>query len=289
MTPIERAWRGGRNDWRLHALSIFSVSVAFVCLASALLVVVNVDHLRQVWGRSGRASVFLTASAKDAEVAEIERALRAHPGVQSVRLVTSEAARRELAGVAADPVLGKLPAAAFPASLEVTLQDDVDHARLTSLSASLGALPAVESVETYEAWTERLGSLLSAGVTAALLLAAVVLGAVISVVASTIRLTLQRRSIECEVLRLVGATDEYVRRPFIIEGAVQGAVGAALATFILGILFLVVSRGVSSELSLLVGASPRFLPGYAVLGMIVLGGAMGALAAYTSLRRLASV
>src|SRR5258707_155723 len=135
MSPLERAWRGGRSDLRLHVLSIFSVSVAFVCMVAAL-------------------------------------------------------------------------------------EDEVGASRVRALADTLGALPAVESVETYQSWTERLASLLRAGVAASGLLAAVVLAAVVSVVASTIRLTLQRRRVEVEVLKLIGATDDYLRPPLIIQGAV---------------------------------------------------------------------
>jgi cell division transport system permease protein len=77
-------------------------------------------------------------------------------------------------------------------------------------------------------------------VLASAILAAVVFAAVVSVVASTIRLTLQRRRIEVEVLKLVGATDDYVGRPFVIEGAVQGALGSFLAIVLVFVLFLVV-------------------------------------------------
>jgi len=45
-SPFKRAFRGAKNDWRLHALSVFSVAVAFVCLAAALLLVVNVGQVR---------------------------------------------------------------------------------------------------------------------------------------------------------------------------------------------------------------------------------------------------
>ena len=286
MTSLERAWRGGKNDWRLHALSIFSVSVAFVCMASALLVVVNVDALRDAWARAGRASVYLRAGATAEQVQEIEKALRATSGVRDVRQVTSEAARKELVGSTSDPILSALPDEAFPASLEVSLEDDVASTRIDGLSTTLSALPAVEAVETYQNWTERLASLLAGGVTAALLLAAVVLAAVASVVASTIRLTLQRRRIEVEVMKLVGATDNYVRRPFVIEGAAQGAVGAILASVLLGALFLIVQARFDGDLALLVGVRPMFLPWHVVLGMVLLGGSLGAVAAHTSLRRL---
>jgi cell division transport system permease protein len=289
MTPLERAWRGGRSDWRLHFLSIFSVAVAFVCMAAALLVVVNVDALRDAWARSGRASVYLRSGASRDAVAEIEQALRATPKVKGVRYVASEESRREVLDGRADPVLAALPAEAFPASLEISLDDDASQAGLDRLASTLSALPSVESVETYRAWTDRLASLLRAGVVASGLLAAVVLAAVVSVVASTIRLTLQRRRIEVEVLKLVGATDEYVRRPFIIEGAVQGAIGALLAVVLVFSLFAVVRSHFDAELAVLVGMAPKFLPWYAMATMIATGALLGALSAYGSLRRLIAV
>jgi cell division transport system permease protein len=288
MTSLERAWRGGRNDWRLHLLSIFSVAVAFVCLAAALLVVVNMNSVHERWADSGRASVFFKSNATHDQMAAIESALHQANGVQRVRFVSSEDARRQLLGTTDDPVLGALPVNAFPASLEVTL----DHAaagRLDELTAQLEKLPAVDGVQTYQNWSARLGSLLSGGVWAALLLALVVLGAVVSVVSSTIRLTLERRRIEVEVLKLVGATDGYVRRPFVLEGAAQGAIGAAAAVMLLGVLYAVVRSHFDGQLALLIGVSPTFLPWSVSALMVLMGAMLGAAAAYGSLRKLLSV
>jgi len=286
MTPLERAWRGGRSDWKLHVLSIFSVAVAFVCMATAVLVVVNVEALRDAWAESGRASVYLRSDATREAAAEIEQALRAVPKVRAVRFVSSDDARHEILEGRTDPILAKLPSEAFPASLEVSLTDDVSQSVVQKLADTLSSLPAVESVETYRSWTERLASVLRGGVVASSLLAAVVLAAVVSVVASTIRLTLQRRRIEVEVLKLVGATDEYVRRPFIIEGAVQGAMGSLMAMGLVGALFLIVRSRFDAELGTLIGLTPSFLPWHVAFGMVVVGGLLGAVAAYGSLRKL---
>lgn len=286
MTPIERAWRGSRNDWRLHLLSIFSVAVAFVCLASAVLVVVNVHGIRTRWAETGRASVFLKPDATPEQIDQIQKALRQTQGVTDVRHVSSEEARREVTAQKNDDVLGALPAEAFPASLEVRVADEAAAERLSKLASQLQALPAVESVETYQSWSERLGALLRGGVTASIVLALVVLGAVVSVVSSTIRLTLQRRRIEVEILKLVGATDSYVRRPFVLEGAAQGGIGALLAIALLGVLYGIVRGNFDSELGVLLGMAPTFLPWFVCTGMIALGALLGAAAAYGSLRRL---
>ena len=285
-SPVKRAFRGAKNDWRLHALSVFSVAVAFVCLAAALLLVVNVGQIRARWAESGRASVYLRKNATAPQVAAIEQALKQSEGVTAVKIVSSEDARHELVGLTNDPVLDALPTEAFPASLEVAIESAVAGERLGKLATQLAALPAVESVETYGAWSERLAALLSGGVSASLLLAGVVLAAVVSVVSSTIRMSLQRRRIEVEVMKLVGATDSYVRSPFVVEGAAQGGFGALFAILLLGVLFAIVQSHFDSNLSALLGATPIFLPWTLVLGLVASGALLGAIAAYGSLRKL---
>ena len=285
MTVVQRAIRGAKNDFRLHALGVFSVAVAFVCLGATLLAVVNVEEVRERWASLGRASVYIRRGASDADIASIERALRASDGVVSVRRVTSEEARKEIAIAGKDPVLDALPADAFPQSLEVMTRRDVDETRLARIAAQLQTLPAVEQVETYGAWSERVGTLLMGGVTASGLLAIIVLAAVVSVVASTIRLSLQRRRIEVEVLKLVGATDSYVRRPLVLEGAAQGALGSALAIAVLGVLYLVVRSHLDVSLVALLGTAPSFLPWPTLVLGVALGTGLGALAAFVSLRR----
>lgn len=281
------AWRAGRSDLRLHALSVFSLAVAFVCLAAALLVVTNIQAVRDRWARAGRATVYLREAAPEADVSALTRALEETGGIARVRRVSQEDARREL--LANDEGMAALPASAFPASIELAFTDEITDEALSTVALRLRSLPAVESVETYDRWTERLSTLLSGGVTAAIFLALLVLGAVVSVVGSTMRLLLQRRKIEVEVLRLVGATNEFIRRPFVLEGASQGALGSAVAVGLVGLLFLLVRGSFDAQLATLIGVAPRFLPWEMALGMVALGGALGAATAFFSLRKLATI
>ncbi len=285
MNAWQRALRGGRHDWRLHLSSVFSVAVAFICLASALLVVSNLEDLRARWSETGRASVYLQPNADVEEIGAITAALKATRGVVKVEHVTSESARSELLQ-SGDEILAGLPPEAFPASIEVQVFDPERSGTLSRMAEQLRFLPRVEAVETYEAWGDRLSALLGSALTAAGVLALVVLGTVISVVGSTIRLSLQRRRIEVQVLKVVGATDDYVRRPFVIEGAAQGALGAATALSVVVILFLTAYAQFSGELALLLGAAPRFLPWYAALGLLALGTGLGALSAHLSVRKM---
>ncbi|MBI4953722.1 MAG: ABC transporter permease [Myxococcales bacterium] len=277
-------WRAGRSNWRLQFLSVFSLAVAFVCLAAALLVVTNLAAVRDRWSHAGRATVYLRDSAGNDEVQGLVKALESTPGIEKVRFVSREAARREvLAG--GDENLAALPPEAFPASVEVSFANDVDDMEVSVMALKLRALASVETVDTYQRWTERLSSLLHGGVTASLFLALVVFGAVVSVVASTMRLLLEKRRLEVEVLRLVGATTRFVCKPFIVEGATQGAAGATVAVVLLGSLYAIVRGGFDAQLANLLGVSPSFLPWPVVGGMVMTGALLGAVTAWISLRK----
>jgi cell division transport system permease protein len=286
-----RAKRGIVREWRLHVLSIFSLAVAFVCLGAALLVVTNLHAVEQRWAHAGRASIYLKDSATQDDIEGFKAALAQVPGVTAVRYVSSGEARAEFGQkeLATKAELAALPVEAFPASLEVDVVPDMPDAQLADMVAKLEQLPAVDDVETYQTWTERLAKLVRGGVAAAALLALVVFASVLAVVGSTIRLALQRRRTEVEVLKLVGATDGFVKGPFVLEGSVQGAMGAVGAIALLGLLFLVVRGRLDAELAALVGAEPSFLPWPVAVGMVALGALLGALAATISLRNLVSV
>ena len=289
-STTRRAKRGLMREWRLHALSIFSLSVAFVCLAAALLVVTNLQAIEHRWAHAGRASIYLKDEATSADVTQLKEALTKVPGVVAVRYVSSGQARDAFAKDE-DPKssLAALPAEAFPASLEVDVARDVSDEGLTDVVTKLEKLPAVDGVETYQSWTERLARLVRGGVAASAVLAVIVLLSVLAVVGSTMRFALQRRRAEVEVLRLVGATDRFVKAPFVVEGSLQGALGATTAIALLGAMFFLVHSRFDAELALLIGIEPSFLPWPFALGMIALGAVLGAAAASLGLRKLVQV
>ena len=103
------------------------------------------------------------------------------------------------------------------------------------------------------------------------------------------QMSLQRRKTEVEVLRLVGATDAFVKGPFLIEGSAQGALGASFALALLGALFLLVRGRLDSELAALIGVDPTFLPWPVIVGMIGVGALLGMSAAALGLRKLVAV
>ncbi len=285
MKAVERAWRGGRSEWQMHAVSAISAAVAFLCLAFALLVVVNLSRLEQHWASIGKLTAFVVERTTEADAMQISRALKATPGVQAARYVSSEVAKSEMLEHSATPLLESLPTAAFPAAVEVELDASVSPERAREIAAKLSQHPGIESVETYAHWTQQVSKFAEAANVLAGFLSLIVFLAVVTVVSSSTKLLLERRRNEVEVLRIVGATSEYVRRPFMVEGALQGGLGAACAVAVTGALFALFRAQFDEQVTVLLGMSPRFLPWFLTMGLVVVGAGLGCMASFLSLRR----
>jgi cell division transport system permease protein len=287
---ITRARRGFRDDLRLHAVAVASLVVAFLCLGTALLSVENLNRVAERWSRTQHVTIYLRDQARPDAVAQLRLVLESLREVKKVEHVSSEHARQLFAeqtqlshGVSA------LPSEAFPASLELELNSGVSAVRVDKLAQRIQQFEVVEEVETYRAFIDQFHKLLDAGRSGAALLAVLVLICVVAVIANTIRLAIANRRREIEVLKLCGATDAFVRSPFLLEGAVQAVLSASLAMLLL-LLGYVAARGqVEASLTSLTGVPMAFLSATSVLAVIGSAALIGGLGSALSLRRYLQV
>ena len=287
---LKRAKRGLREEKRLYFIAVSSMAVAFLCVAGVLLGVTNLANMAERWGQSGRFSIYLRDGAAPNDVQQLRTVLEAMPEVESVEELTSEEARvmfLEQSDVTAE--LGALPAEVFPASLEVALVRGTPPSRLDTISERLGTLRAVEDVETYRGWFGRLDALISAGQSLAFVLSLLVGLCLLAVIGNTIRLAVARRREEIEVMKLCGATDGFVRGPFVLEGTFQGFASAALAVIFLFAGFLSIRGHLDDSVAALTGIQAAFLDGWMVLLLIVGGAAVGAIGSALSVKRYLAV
>ena len=277
--------RGIREERRLYFVAVSSLSVAFLCVCGALLGVTNLGRLADRWGQTGRLSIYLHADSADSDVARLQAVLRELPEVSSVEHLTSENARAlflEHSDVEAE--FGGLPAEAFPASVEVELKAGTPAARIEHIAARVSDFRAVSEVESYRGWFARLDSLLTAGRGLATALVLLVGLCVLAVIANTIRLAVARRREEIEVLKLCGATNGFVRGPFLVEGTFQGALAAAVSVILL-LTGFVALQGSLDTVAALTGTRAVFLEVWMVLAVVFGGAFVGMLGSALALRR----
>lgn len=289
-TAFLRARRGFREDAKLYAVAVSSLAVAFLCLAGALLVMTNLSSMASRWSRSGRMTVYLRDGAPDDDVERLRATLVEVREVRAVTLLSAAEARAQFARDAnVGGALAGLPADAFPASLEVTLRDGTSSARADEIAARVGHVAAVEGVETYRAFFQKLETLVLSGRTAAAVVALLVLICVLAVVGNTIRLAVAGRRDEIEVLKLCGATDGFVRGPFLVEGALQGFTAALVAVLLLGGGYAALHTQLDGTLAALTGVRAAFLDPSIVVAIVLGGGLAGGLGSAASLRRYLAV
>ena len=287
---VARARRGLREELRLYLVAVTSLSVAFLCVGGALLATTNLSRVAESWGESGRMSIYLRDGARDEDVTQLRMVLEGLPETTEVTSLTSQQARAlflEQAEVESD--LAGLPAEVFPASIEVALAEGVPVQRADAIAERVGRFRAVSDVETYRSFFDRLGSLVTAGTNLATVLGLLVALCVFAVIGNTIRLAVARRRQEIEVMKLCGATDGFVRGPFVLEGTFQGAMSALLAVLALGAVFASMRGAIDASLADFMGSRAVFLDFWVLLALVVGGGIIGAAGSALSLRRYLAV
>jgi cell division transport system permease protein len=286
---MDRAKRGLLAEWRLHSVSLISLVVAFLCLGAAVLALVNARTLQDKWSQVGRISVYLHDNADPHKVDALVAALKKTPEVASARYMSPSDAQASVANGKSDSTLAQLPLDVFPASIEVDVSKNVGDAELNSFLAKMKAIPEVETIETYASLTERLAPMLSSATIAASVVFAIVFAAVIAMISSTMRLALHRRKTEVEVLRLVGATDNFVRAPYLLESAVLGAAGALVSIVLLFVGHRMMLAHLDADFTTMIGFDPVFLPPFAIAAMVATGALLGALGGAIGLRKLTTI
>lgn len=289
-TALGRAKRGFRDDLRLHVVAIASLVVAFLCLGTALLSVENLSRVADRWSQSQHLTIYLRNAASETDVAQLRLSLESLPEVAKAEHITTARARElfaEQTNLGSD--VSALPADAFPASLEIDLADGVTSARIDKIADRISRFGAVEEVETYRSFFGQMSSLLEAGRSGAVLLAMLVIVCVLAVIGNTIRLAVANRRREIEVLKLCGATDSFVRSPFVIEGVIQAVAASALAMLLLSLAYFAVHGRIDATLSQLTGVKLAFLHPLTIAMTVVAAAVVGALGSALSLRRYLQV
>jgi cell division transport system permease protein len=224
------ALQGIRHQPFPHAVAVLTLSIALFALGLGRAASTAVDHVLASLGSEVRVTVWLSPEASAQEVEALSTTLRGR-GFQT-KLVTPRAALERLGrelGPAAEALRG-LSSDPLPPSLEVQVpQAYSDAASLRQLALELQKRKEVTAVDWGEAAVERLTAMARALRWGGLFAFVVLLVATVVVVSATLQLAIYARRGEVEIQKLVGATDRFVRAPFLIEGLLQGLAGTTLA------------------------------------------------------------
>lgn len=206
------------------------IGIALALPAGFMLLLDNVARLSGGWQGQTRVSVFLAQEAGPERLEQVARDLLARPDVAAVQTLTPEQALAEFRALSGlDDVLDLLEHNPLPPVVVAEPPPGLAGAELDALVAAVQARPGVDRVRLDREWVRRLQAFMALLERAAWVVTALLAMAVILVVGNTIRLDIENRRDEIVIAKLIGATDAFVRRPFLYSGLLYGLVGGVLA------------------------------------------------------------
>ncbi len=218
----------------------------------------------------------------DAQPAAVEAAmaeLRGDPSIRDVRYVSREEALRRaqeelpefqgvFAGIEDNPL---------PASIEIALHPNrQDAAEVRSIAERARALPFVEDVDFGDDWLDKVYLLRRVAAASTLVLGAAFAAVAAVIIGAAIRLAIFARRDEISIMQLVGATDWYIRRPFLVEGLITGFLGGLLALLATWLVYALLSGSVFQL---------EWLPDMWIVAGLILGALLGVAASALAVRR----
>lgn len=272
--------RFAREPWS----GLLTLIVIGVALSLPLGLYALVDNVRLLAGRLSmepQITVFMAASAGADSARQIEARLKAMDGIKRLRFIPRDQALQELLQSAGlGDVAAGLERNPLPDAFVIEPRESAPAA-LEKLRDELARLPKVDSVQLDTIWAKRLGGIVRLGRDIALLLALLLGFALVAITSNTIRLQILSQREEIEVSKLIGATDAFIRRPFLYHGLIQGLVGGLAAWLIVSLGLHFLNAGID-DLAKLYGTHFR-LHGPAageILGLLLFSAVLGWLGAF---------
>ena len=267
---------GIRRSPLLSTLSVVTIAFSLFALGLFGLLVLNVDRALRGVEEHVEIVAFLADGTLPEAVSAAMGDISAFPEVAHVEQVSPEEA---LARARAElPEFQDVFDASFlPPSIEVRLKEGHrDPASVKEVTQRIQTYPFVDDVRYGEDWVKKLYDIRNIAGAAGIALGLLFASVAVIIIGTTIRMTVLARSREISIMRLVGATDGFVRRPFLLDGFLKGLVG--------GLLALLLTWGANAVISHNLIQTTFFDPGIATLGVLG-GGIIGLLGSALSVGR----
>ena len=284
---LREAWANIRLNRTTTVIAVATTAFTLACFGVFLLLYVNLRDLTGSLQEDIKVIVYLDESLSSEALNDLKDRLKAEREVASVSYLSKEQALEDfreqfpsehhlLQGLGENPL---------PASLIVTIAPRYRSSdSIRRWADRLKTVPGVVQVQYNQDWIESLGAVIGSIELASVVVGTILSAASVTIIANTIRLTLYARRDEIEIMRLIGATAVFIKTPYLLEGAILGALGGALSLSLLkaGFEFFTMQLGSPGKL-LGLGAGFSFFPNHMSLLIVLTGLVLGSAGSFVSL------
>jgi cell division transport system permease protein len=282
---MRKALQDMHNNRFLNAVTVVTIALAVMIVGAFSLFVINAGDLLNTWRQGIRLMVYLDEGLSQKGRTELEGRLRQMPEIETLQFISKDEAmhrlRSQMSRHAA--LLDGLAQNPLPEAYEVEVRQGLER-QVEPLAQRIEQIDGVEEIAYGKQWIQRFGGLVELLRIIGYALTGLFSAAAVFFVANTIRLILYSRREEVEIMRLVGASERFIRTPFYIQALLQGAIGGLTGIGILYLAYLFTAGDMAATLGGF-GFSFRFLPWTAVAGAVICAMVVGWLGCFTSLRQ----
>lgn len=286
---VHETYKSIRRNGFMSFASISTVAVALLVLGMFLLMFLNTNNLAQHLESQVQISVYMQDSASQQELTATREKLTKLPGVIKVTPISKQEALQRFKERLGDQksllnALGKDNP--FPNSFDVRVDKPES---IKTVSAAISKLPKVETAKFGQEIVEQLFQLTKILRFGGIILVVFLSMATLFIIANTIKLTVYARRKEVVIMRYVGATDWFIRWPFLLEGMTLGFAGAFVALLFLNSIYGTLISRIHATLAFMPILPMTPLMYYVSIFLLVAGTGIGALGSYISLHKFLKV
>ena len=271
----------------LNVVTIITIAISILIVSAFALFFVNANEIINSWKKGIRIMAYLKPDAPEIKIPELKQKIQHIGGIQDVRFISKKEAFQQLKKQMRrqSSLFENLKENPLPDAFEIRLIASFQNQeKVEMLATRLESLPQIDEVEYGQRWLGRFTNFFNLFRLTGYAMGGLFFMAALLIVANTIRLVLYSRREEIEIMRLVGATDSFIKAPFYIQGLIQGAFGGIIGLAALFVTFMFISLSVQQ------GLSPglftiRFLSPGAFCGIILGSTFVGWIGCYLSLKQ----
>ncbi|MBF0099806.1 MAG: ABC transporter permease [Desulfobacterales bacterium] len=271
----------------LHSVTLMTITLSIITISVFGLVVMNTSDMIHSARARFRMSIYLKENVSNNDMFELEKNIKQLYGIQQVQFISKENAlsmmKEEMKRQSS--IFEHLSHNPLPDAFEVQLSDEIqDMDIIERLAMHLEIMPHVESVEYGQQWFGRWIGVLNLFRFISIAIGVIFIMINVVIMGNTIRLTLYAQRDDIEIMRLIGATDFFIKAPYYITGIIQGALGSIMGLIILYGIVCFISNRIEVQLSSMM-ISIHFLPLTLCVEIIICSMIVGWLGCYLSLKQ----